>query len=733
MTWTSNTRNALYTLIFLSGTLVSGQAIAGAELSAEWQYEIESLGGGSSNIRFDIVVSNTGDAAATDVWFELFIGAGDSADTTSSVDSGIKESIAAGGEHYLTLNSGPLVPGVYTADALIDSLEMTAETNEEDNLLSTQVTISKAPKGYIDLEVTDLDASVADSNVLFTATVKNNGTVASSPFSVDVFCGSGTAPSLGYHGYPYRDAEPLQPGESAAVEFQLVNKLAGTIPCFAVVDAVQVIPETEEDNNVFGPYVLTVPEFALSPLGDIVVLDVTPVVEPSGTITYQSTFLNAGSDPVSNFRAQIFYNTTEAPEFGLFSGDSNFDFIVNDTFNQVLLPGATRLVNWKWENAPNPGAYEAWVYADTNNVYAEANENNNVYGPVSVDLYAPPGKSDLIVESVSHVVEGYSVRYTATIRNNGDATPGGFDVDIFAESSDEPSVTDGALSDAYTTVASGPAPGQTMDVEILWNDAVQGSYLSWAVVDAFQQVTEKDENNNGFGPIAVEIEAVGGPELTIKSFEGEVIGGNGVFTVFIENQGTIDAGAFDISLYTSGSTEPTEESTPDETQRVNEGLAVDEEAISVTLNWENVPAGTHSIWVAIDSDNEVEEANENNNLEGPVVLSLDEANCPDGAFLESQCICGSTAQQTGYCCDGVWAALPCDLTEVIEVNEDEPSDEDVTEPEEEEDDASSASNISAPESGDSGCSHSSTGIPFSFALLFLMGWIRSGLGREESL
>ena len=57
-------------------------------------------------------------------------------------------------------------------------------------------------------------------------------------------------------------------------------------------------------------------------------------------------------------------------------------------------------------------------------------------------------------------------------------------------------------------------------------------------------------------------------------------------------------------------------------------------------------------------------------------MTIDQANCPNNIFLESQCICGASPQQTGYCCNGEWSALPCGILEVED-----------TEPEEEEENA----------------------------------------------
>ena len=120
------------------------------------------------------------------------------------------------------------------------------------------------------------------------------------------------------------------------------------------------------------------------------------------------------------------------------------------------------VINWEWKDDPNTpenegppatGVVNTYVYADTQNVYAEANENNNTVGPVTTDLTPPALQSDLVIDSVTASVDGYEVTYTVEIRNQGSGIPGAFDVDIFADSSEEPAVTEGAIASAYTTVA----------------------------------------------------------------------------------------------------------------------------------------------------------------------------------------------------------------------------------------------------------------------------------------
>ena len=429
------------------------------------------------------------------------------------------------------------------------------------------------------MEAVELQGAVTDSNVLFTATVRNNGTAASTNLRADVSCGGESAPLIGQFGYPTSEFGSVAPGETVTVEFPLTNFLTGTVPCYLSVDPAGAQAETDETNNVFGPLPVTIPEFNLTPLPDIIVLSVEPSVEADGSMKVPVTIYNGGNETVSDFKVQMFFNSPTPPVFGVDSGDSGFDFLAS--FGQQLAPGGTRVINWEWKDDPNTpenegppatGVVNTYVYADTQNVYAEANENNNTVGPVTTDLTPPALQSDLVIDSVTASVDGYEVTYTVEIRNQGSGIPGAFDVDIFADSSEEPAVTEGAIASAYTTVATPPGPGESVIVEVLWDEAYAGELESWAVVDAYQQVTETDETNNSNGPVLVTVEAVEGPDLVVTSFEGKVVGGNGILDVTVENKGGGDAGAFTIGLYTQLTGEPTEEDTPDDTIRVSEGL-----------------------------------------------------------------------------------------------------------------------------------------------------------------
>ena len=705
----------IQTLAFII-LMSSGTALAGPELTADWK----DISVNGSEINLTILATNSGDEDAGQVWFELFVRQGEAQEGETAVDTETKDPFPVG-DYEFSMKTGPLTPGTYTLELRIDTLETNTESNEDDNVISTQVTIAAAPKGYIDLEAVELTAAITDSNVLFTGTVTNNGTAPAENVRLDVFCGSGEPPAAGSHGYPQALIESLQPDEVRDVEFQLTNYLAGDTPCFLVADSVGSVAEVDESNNTFGPFVLSVPAFDLTPLADIVVLSVEPIIISDTTIDYKATFYNAGSEPLQNLRAQIFWNSPEAPEFGLVSGDKNFDFIVNDTFNQVLLPGDTRTVTWTWSEVPPTGLLNAWVYADTNNVFAEANENNNRYGPVVVDKLPPVGTADLFIDSVETSLDGYNVTYIVTIGNQGDATPGSFDVDIFSDAETEPLVTDGAAAAAYTSLASGPAPGQTIDVEVEWNSDVPGDFSSWVVVDAYQQVTESNETNNGFGPIAISIEEAKKPELTITSFEGEAVAGNGNFTVTVENTGPEPAESFVVSLYSGAfeGGEPTGDDDAEDTVQVS-GLAPgDSESLSLT--WENVPAGSNPAFVIVDPSNEIDEANEQNNVEGPVVIFIDEANCPDDTFLSAQCICGTTPQQTGYCCDGSWSALPCGINEVEDEEEVEEEDASASSDDEENGaETPEGEDIVAPDSGSGGCTNAATPGGALFGMLLLL-------------
>ncbi|MHC4507046.1 MAG: CARDB domain-containing protein, partial [Planctomycetota bacterium] len=112
-------------------------------------------------------------------------------------------------------------------------------------------------------------------------------------------------------------------------------------------------------------------------------------------------------------------------------------------------------------------------------------------------------RPDLLVESITHSLSapspGAPVTFTVTVRNQGGADAGLFNVGFWSNRAAEPGLGD--RPDASRDVA-GLAIGDSVEVEFIVPAPAEGSYTAWAYADRFAgtgEVHESDEMNNA-GP-----------------------------------------------------------------------------------------------------------------------------------------------------------------------------------------------------------------------------------------
>ena len=153
---------------------------------------------------------------------------------------------------------------------------------------------------------------------------------------------------------------------------------------------------------------------------------------------------------------------------------------------------------------------------------------------------------------------------------------------------------------------------------------------------------------------------VAGSDIGIDVFDVEVIGGNAVFTIQLSNDGDLDTGPFEAHLFYHRDEAP-EMGVSGALTHTVANLSADGGISQFSLQWTTVPQGEHKSWLVVDAMNVVVETKEGNNVAGPAEISVDEAVCPMDTYLSSVCTCGGVSIQTGYCCNGAYSALPCNI------------------------------------------------------------------------
>jgi len=539
--------------------------------------------------------------------------------------------------HTVTASLGQ---GTFTSWAFIDAGNAVAESNESNNVYGPiKITLGGPPKP--DLVVKNLMAYPPGSSgdTTYVAEVCNVGG-GSAPFSyLDLYPNRSSAPTPSSPPSSSIYIKALSPGGCTSVKVSL-PLAPGAYLSWVYIDRSNVVPESNEGNNVFGPVKFSVG----GSQADLVVTGLQVTVTPLGYVYYYATVCNYGSGAAGSTQIDLYTNRSSAPPASL-AGDQ-----VTSVF--PLGPGAC---NTRYFNISLPaGTYQSWVRVDRKDVVAESNEGNNVYGPVKVTV-GSTGQPDLVLQGLTASPSPTgSTYYVATICNNGKAQSGFTQVDLYTNRTTAPPAA--LPGETYTSVP--PLGPGVCTTRYLYANLQPGSYQSWARVDRTNVVAESDESNNVYGPLKV---TVGSslPDLTISSFNATAAPtGATTYTVGICNNGTASAAPTYIDLYTNSATPPPAGQVGDSSTYLS-GLAAG--VCTIRTISVNLQAGTYSSWVRVDRSNYVTESNEGNNLQGPLKVTVSGGGLPDltvGSFNVYASSYSPTATFSGSVCNAGAAAAP---------------------------------------------------------------------------
>jgi hypothetical protein len=223
-------------------------------------------------------------------------------------------------------------------------------------------------------------------------------------------------------------------------------------------------------------------------------------------------------------------------------------------------------------------------------------------------------KPDVYVAGATAEVGGGYVTLTVTVANRGNEGASGFYTDVFVDPAGAPEVGD--YGDDWALVDYVGASSSTQISFSLPLD--DGTHEIAILVDSSGDVAESDESNNGWSTeVDVGGGTVGGPNLTVTYFDWLADETSLYYAVDVYNSGTEPVSNFYVDIYVDQATAPTVPSDGDTYVEVlSLGAGETEFADFLLDDW----CYSCTSWVLVDSYDEVEETDETDNVEGPLVV-----------------------------------------------------------------------------------------------------------------
>lgn len=513
-------------------------------------------------------------------------------------------SIPAGGTITVTANGGPsgkaawsASSGSHTIMAWVDDVNRIAESNENNNQFTKNLTTGGGSVSQPDLIVTDITWSpsnpAAGNNVTFSAVVKNQGSSAGAAgitvFKVDGIQVSSTANNTG----------------SIAAGASLTVTAAGTWTATngghtitATVDNNNTTAESNESNNSYNKSLTIGSSGGGTP--DLIVTDITS--NPASPLT---------GDNVT-FSAVVKNQGTGATPAGTIIGVSffvdNTQVSWSDNVNTSLAAGASVTLT----ATGGPGGSAVWsattgthtimAYVDDVNRITESNETNNQYSKTLVVTTSP--MPDLVITSLdvnpATPTQGDNVTFTAVVKNQGNAS-GAPGVVAFK--------VDGTTVNTTSNNTTPLAAGSSVTVTGTWTAAGVGSHTITATADNNGTTAESNETNNTASQ-TITISPKPGIDLVVTDITWNpsyVTAGNAVtFSAVVKNQGTQGGAAGIVAFKVDGTTVATSSNS---TTTIAAGAAL---TITATSAWTST-GGAHTITAVADNNNTTAETDETNN------------------------------------------------------------------------------------------------------------------------
>ncbi len=245
-----------------------------------------------------------------------------------------------------------------------------------------------------------------------------------------------------------------------------------------------------------------------------------------------------------------------------------------------------------------------------------ADWDGNQSAPVEVEV-VQGGQADLRIDAVEFESGDGEVTITLRIENAGNVGASDYWVDVFIDPDTEPAV--GVLSDTYFPMFYTEA-AETSEA-VFTMDAAEGSHTFWAVIDSSEAVDEASESNNvSSHSFTVEADEAG-TNLVLTSFDFVADSESIYYFIDVTNQGSEPVGAFYVDLWIDEISDPTASGLGDHYVRID-GLDGGESDFADFFLEDTFCEYCWS-WAMVDTNLEVEETNEEDNIVGPITVEAE--------------------------------------------------------------------------------------------------------------
>jgi len=281
------------------------------------------------------------------------------------------------------------------------------------------------------------------------------------------------------------------------------------------------ILESDEKNNEAKLEDVLIPVEGPDLIVSVLQAVVLPI-EGANVIRYIVEVTNIGTEPIeADVEVDLFrdYPSVTPPDFDTVMAaiDAGEEWVQNAEY--FAIPGGLQeggghaqaeFTDW---NAAEDGNYTPWVVVDIVDAILEANEDNNaatIAGGVDYVVLPPTEGPNLTIETFSGEVEGNRITYELVVRNTGDEVAAGpFRIDLFTDRESPPNLFEKA---EVNIIVDELLPDETAPWVYEWNEVEDGTYRSYALVDALNVIKETEEGDNLAGFLLLEVGAAACPE-----------------------------------------------------------------------------------------------------------------------------------------------------------------------------------------------------------------------------